>query len=126
VVVSPQNDNLALARRMLASFARGDLDAYLGALSPDVEAHPSLRGGPTLRGREAVADWLSQFTTGDLEARALDYEVRGDCVVIRAYLRSRDGSNLAESQFFWVCQFKDGQVVRMESHPSRESALASC
>jgi ketosteroid isomerase-like protein len=127
-VETRQRDNMALARRLFASFEQHDLDAFLGTLHPDIEAHPSIGGGPELHGRDAVADWLQQFaSTGDeLEARPLDFETAGDCVIVRGYLRMREGTTLAESQTFWLCEFRDGQIVRMESHASRTTALARC
>jgi ketosteroid isomerase-like protein len=121
-------DNLALARRVFGWFKEHDRDAFLSALHPDVYAHPSLNGGPELHGREEVALWWSECTgdSGDLEARPLDFEQRGDCVLVRGYLRHRDGRTLAESQVFWVCEVRDGQIIRMESYPTRSAALAAC
>ena len=116
-----------LARQVFESFERGDMDAFFATLHPDVEAHPSLDGAPILMGKEAVAEWMAGFLThAELEVRPLDYELTGNCVIVRGYLRHRDGRTLAESQFFWVCEFRDGQIIRMESHPSRSAALASC
>jgi ketosteroid isomerase-like protein len=123
-----QSDNLALARRVFGWFKDRDAEAFLSALHPDIYAHPSLDGGPVLRGRDEVARWWSEFAGdgGDLEARPLDFEQRGDCVLVRGYLRHRDGRTLAESQVFWLCEVRDGQIIRMESFPSRSAALAGC
>jgi ketosteroid isomerase-like protein len=121
------SDNLALARQVFEWFERGDMDAYLATLHPDVQAHPSVDGAPTLQGKEAVSEWMAGFMAhAELEVRPLDYEVSGSCVIIRGYLRHRDGRTLSESQLFWVCEFRDGQIIRMESHPTRSAALAAC
>jgi len=118
---------LALARQVFGWFEDGDMDAFLAVLHPDVKAHPSVDGGPVLEGREAVSRWMAGFMAhAEMEARPLDYEVQGECVIVRGYLRHRDGRTLAESQVFWVYEFRDGQVVRMESHQSRSAALAAC
>jgi ketosteroid isomerase-like protein len=124
-VETTQSDNLALARRLFTSFEQHDMDAFLGALHPDVHARLVVAGSPELEGREAVADWLQQFASvgGELEARPLDFEIAGDCVIVRGYLRAREGTTLAESQIFWVCEFRDAQIVRVESHSSRTAAL---
>ena len=120
-------DNLALARQVFEWFERGDMDAYLATLHPEVQAHPSVDGAPKLTGKHAVSEWMAGFMKhADLEVRPLDYEVCGNCVIIRGYLRHREGRTLAESQLFWLCEFRDGQIVRMESHPSRSAALAAC
>ena len=122
------SSNLALARQVFSWFAEGDTDAFLAALHPDVKAHPSVGGGPVLVGRAAVSEWMAAgfMTHAEIEARPLDYEVQGDCVIVRGYLRHREGRTLAESQVFWVYEFRDGQIVRMESHQSRSAALAAC
>ena len=104
------------------------MDAFLSSLHVDVEAHPSIDGAPHLHGRKEVEEWLAQVRTvdADMEARPMEFEARGDCVVVRGYLRRREGRALAESQVHWLYEFRDGQVIRMESHPTRQSALAAC
>jgi ketosteroid isomerase-like protein len=127
VIGTRSSSNLALARQIFDWFDKGDTDAFLATLHPDVEAHPSIGDGRVLEGREAVSEWMAGFMThAEIEARPLDYELQGDCVIVRGYLRHRDGRTLAESQVFWVYQFRDGQIVRMESHQSRSAALAAC
>jgi ketosteroid isomerase-like protein len=122
------NENVALARKVFGWFADGDMDSLIAALSPDVRARPLLDGAPVLTGRDAVTRWWSEFASlgGDLELRPLEFEARGDCVVVRGYMRHRAGRTLAESQVHWLYEISDGRIVRMESHPSRKSALASC
>ena len=104
------------------------MDSFLSVLHPDVEAHPSIDGAPRLRGREEIVRWWSQFREldGEIEVRPLDFEPRGDCVIVRGYLRRREGRALAESEVHWLYEFRDGLIVRMESHPTRPSALAAC
>ena len=120
--------NLALARQILSRFIEHDMESFVSMLHADVEAHPSIDGGPVLHGREAVTSWWAQYASmdGDIEVRPLEFETRGDCVIVRGYLRRREGRTLAESQVHWLYEFRDGLVVRMESHPTRQSALASC
>jgi ketosteroid isomerase-like protein len=123
-----QTDQLALARQVFGWFQQHDTDAFLGALHPNVHARPSISGSPDLHGRGEVALWWNGLAAdgADLEARPLDFEERGDCVLVRGYLRHREGRTLAESQVFWLCQFRDGMIVRMESYTSRSAALAAC
>lgn len=100
----------------------------MSVLHVDAEAHPSIGGAPQLHGREEIARWWDQLDRldGDIEVRPLDFEARGDCVIVRGYLRRRQGRALAESQVHWLYEFRDGLIVRMESHPTRQSALAAC
>jgi ketosteroid isomerase-like protein len=120
-------DNLTLARQAFDWFIAHDMDSFVSVLHPDVEAHPSIDGAPLLHGRDEVVQWWAQFAElgGDIEVRPLDFEARGNCVIVRGYLRRREGRALAESQVHWLYEFRDGLIVRMESHPTRQSALAA-
>jgi ketosteroid isomerase-like protein len=128
VATATRNEaNLALARQVFDLFIAHDMDSFVSMLHPDVEARPSIDGAPLLHGREAVASWWEKFATlgGEIEVRPLDFEARGDCVIVRGYLRRRERRTLAESQVHWLYEFRDGLVIRMESHPTRQSALAA-
>ena len=121
--------NLALARQVFDRFIEHDMESFVSMLHPDVEAHPQIDGAPLLHGREAVTSWwqdLIKAREGDIEVRPLEFETRGDCVIVRGYLRHREGRALSESQVHWLYEFRDGLIFRMESHPTRQSALASC
>jgi ketosteroid isomerase-like protein len=113
---------------MFAWYQQRDVDSAVDALHPDVQARPSIAGGPVLDGREAVAAWWRSLTTVDdeLEVRPLDFEECGDAVIVRGYLRHREGRTLAENQVFWVYGFRDGLIDRMESYPTRDAAHAAC
>lgn len=122
------SEGVALLRQVFDWLRLRDMDAFLGALDPDVEAHPSLGEGTVLHGRAEVRAWLSQFADVDheFEVRPLEFEERGDCVLVRGYLRHRAERTLAENQVYWVCKVCNGQIVRMESHPTRSAALRAC
>lgn len=127
-IATRSDANLALARQIFVWFTEGDLDSVVAALAPDVQAHPSIEGAPVLHGREEVEAWWREVASadGELEARPLDFEARGDCVIVRGYLRHRSGRTLAESQVYWLYEIRDGQIVRMESHQTRRAALRAC
>ena len=100
-------DSLSVARRLFDAFSKGGTDAIAGMLAPDVNWAGVADGGT------------------DIEARPLDFELHGDAVIVRGYLRRRDGRTLAESQVFWLYEVRDGLITRMESHPSRAAALGA-
>jgi ketosteroid isomerase-like protein len=127
-VAVSNSEGVALLRQIFEWLQQRDVDSFLAVLHPDVEAHPSIGGGAELHGRAEVAEWLREFAAvpGDLEARPLDFEEHGGCVLVRGYLRHRAGRVLAESQVYWLYEIRDGQVVRMESHASRRAAFAAC
>ncbi len=96
-------------------------------LHPDVKARPRIDGSRELEGREAVLEWWAEVERrgAEVEARPLDFELLGDVVIVRGYLRHHDGRTLAENQVFWLYEIHDGLITRMESHPSRKAALAA-
>ena len=122
------NANVALVRQVFELFSRGDWDTVVSMLAPDVQAKPSIFQAPHLVGRDAVARWWTQMPAleADVEARPLDFEAVGDCVLVRGYLRHRDGRTLSESQMYWLYEMRGGLIVRMESHPTRATALRAC
>ena len=119
--------NVTLARKVFSLFETEDFGAVVPLLHEDVQARPSLDGAPALSGRDAVEAWWNTFASVDaeFEVRPLEFEPRGDCVIVRGYLRHRSGRTLAESQVFWLYEIHNGLITRMESHPTRASALAS-
>ena len=92
-----------------------------------VKARPGINGSPELESRAEVLEWWADIERrgAEVEARPLDFELHGDVVIVRGYLRYRDGRTLAENQVFWLYEVHDGQITRMESHPSRKAALAA-
>ena len=104
------------------------MDAFFELIHPDVRSFPSIAGRPTIEGKEAVIAWWSSIAgdATDLEARPLDFEVHDRCVIVRGYLRHREERTLSESQVFWLYEIKDGLVIRMESHPTRDRAIEAC
>ncbi len=118
-------DSLSVARRLFDAFSDGGTDAIADMLAPDVIARPQTAGSPVLEGRAAVREyWADLAVRGtEIEVRPLEFELHGDTVIVRGYLRRRDGRTLAESQVFWLYEVHEGLVTRMESHPSRASAL---
>jgi ketosteroid isomerase-like protein len=125
-VTTTRSQNLALARQLFDSISRGDPEAMRAMLHPNVHAAPTIGGASSLDGPDAVMDWWRGLTGADteFEARPLDYEVSGDCVIVRGYLRHRANRVLSERLTYWLYEIRDGLIVRMESHPSREAALA--
>lgn len=118
-------ESVALVRQLFTWFNDRDIASFKSALAPDVEARPSIDGAPVLRGADAVADWWISVTGLDdaVEVRPLEYDSQGDCVVVRGYLRHRNGRTLSESEVYWLYEVRDGLIVRMESYPTRRAAL---
>jgi uncharacterized protein len=122
-------ENVDLARRGYEAFARGDLDAVLEFMHPEIEAHdpPEVPDAAIHRGREAVRrDWEQ---TADLfEGFSIDVEKsfeRGDEVVVflRFRGRGRESDAEVEAPMAHVWTIRDGKAVRLRQFLDRAEAL---
>jgi ketosteroid isomerase-like protein len=123
--------NVSVIRQVEAAFNRGDLDAMLALLSPDVEweiseNNPAAR---TLHGRDEIRayleDWLD--TMKGLHYEASRYMDVGDAVVQIGTVTSRvrDGGSELTVPLAFVTRFRNGVPVRTEEYLDVERALAA-
>ena len=121
-----------IARRGWDALNRGDLDAVLSFIDPEVEWRPALgpggMEGNVYRGKAAYERWLREelpevwvnFRGEDLEFT----ELPDGRVLLLGYLHSRGRSSGAEVRvpFGQLAQFRDGRVVRLDAYPDHASA----
>ena len=122
---------MEVLRRGYEAFGRGDVDAVLELLVPDVEWSPAIGailGVETLRGREA----LRQFLLRDLfegfdqfRAEPLSFEDLGDFVLVMVRYTGRGESSGIEmdQRLAALYEIRNRQVVTMRDYPTREEAL---
>jgi ketosteroid isomerase-like protein len=111
------------------SFNRGDVEALLDLLHPDVEWVPpatSLEPQP-LRGREAVREYLAPDFFESQTAEPLETIEEGNRLFVAARIRARgSGSGIELDQIaFHVLTIQDGRAVRFEAHVDRLTALTA-
>jgi ketosteroid isomerase-like protein len=124
-------ENLDLARKGYEAFARGDLDAAIELMHPEIEAHdpPEVPDATIYRGREAVRrDW--EQTSELMEDFSIDVERtfdRGDEVVafVRFRGRGRGSDAEVEAPMAHVWTFRDGKAVRLRQFIDRAEALGA-
>jgi uncharacterized protein len=124
-------ENVERVRGGYEAFARGDVDAVLELLAPDVDWHPAIAailGVETLRGREAVRRFLSRdlFEGFDrFRADPLSFEDLGDFVLVMVRYTGRgEGSGIElDQRFATLYEIRNGQTVTMRDYPTREEAL---
>ena len=122
-------ENVDLARRGYEAFARGDLDAALELMHPEIEAHdpPEVPDAAIYRGREAVRrDW--EQTSDLFEDFSIDVEEifdRGDEVVVFLRFRGRGRGSDAELEapVAHVWTLRDGKAIRLRQFLDRDQAL---
>ncbi len=124
-------ENIERVRGGYEAFARGDLEAVLELLDPDVDWQPAIApilGVEAVRGREGVR----QFLTRDLfegfdefRAEPLSFEDLGETVLVMVRYTGRGESTGLELKqtFAAVYEIRDGKTVRMRDYPSRAEAL---
>jgi uncharacterized protein len=125
-------ENVETVRGGYEAFARGDLDAVLDRLAPDVDWHPAIApilGVETVRGREAVR----RFFTRDLfegfdqfRAEPLSFEDLGDdhvLVMVRYVGRGERSGIEMDQRFATLYELRDGKTVTMRDYLTRAEAL---
>lgn len=124
-------DEVVKFRRALEAFNRGDLEAAMQDMDPEVEWFPpgSLPDKQTYRGYDAVRAWwatLSDVFT-DFQIEPGEFRDLGDGVVmvaVKAVGSGKESGVPVEASF---CMLGTGHdlLKRMEFFPSEEEALAA-
>lgn len=123
--------NVELARRGLEAFNRGDIEAVLAMLAPDVavKSSPDLANPGDFHGHDGfltwMRDWMDAWERFRVEAR--DAVTVGDAVVLSVHqVASGRGSGVeVEMDVAYLFAFAGGKVARLELHAGMEDALAA-
>jgi ketosteroid isomerase-like protein len=122
-------ENVEIVRKVIDAFNRGDLDAWLGFLSPEVvwESLPLPGFRDVYRGRAEAREWI------ELLLEVFDFHLEideitalsDDRVLMAASTRGRGrGSGLPlERQSWEVLWLADGLITRRQGLLTRDEAL---
>jgi uncharacterized protein len=118
-----------LVRRGFDTFARGDLESFLGFVDRDIEISepPELPGRRTYRGHQGLLDsmaaWAGQFE--EFHAEPIRMIDAGDQVVVLVRQRGRGkGSGaMVEQRFGYVLTIQKGKLIRWEAFNRFAEAL---
>jgi uncharacterized protein len=124
-------ENVEQVRGGYEAFARGDVDAVLERLAPDVDWHPAIApilGVETMRGRGAVRRFLTRdlFEGFDqFHAEPLSFEDLGDFVLVMVRYTGRgESSGIGlDQRFATLFELRDGKTVTMRDYSTRAEAL---
>jgi ketosteroid isomerase-like protein len=115
---------------MLTAYVSGDEETMRASIAPDGEIYgaPGLINAGTYHGYEGFRQWIAQWEEAWGE---VDYDLRepvdfGETiVVIPVRITGRGaGSGLeVDSQFGWLYEIKDDQMVRFHVYPAVDEAL---
>ena len=118
-----------LVRGAYEAFSRGEFDAVVNLLHPDVEWVPpsdSVEPLP-LRGRDAVREYLAPNVFEDQTAEPVEVVEEGNRVLVAAHVRARaSGSGIELDQIVYhLYTIENGLAVRFSAHVDRNEALAA-
>jgi ketosteroid isomerase-like protein len=123
-------ENVEIVRRVFDAFNRRNIDAFLGALDPDVEWIPIMAAleGRVYRGHEGTRRWIEDLTADweFFEPRFEEFRDLGDRVVVFGHWRARGRASAVELENqpgTWLYEVKDGKVVLMRTFTDRAEAL---
>jgi ketosteroid isomerase-like protein len=123
-------ENVELVRKSIDAVNRGDLDAWMSFLSPDVVwESQTIRGvTPVFRGRAEARAWLEQFRElfEEIHLEIEQITALGDERVLSGYteIGRGAGSGAPTEQKVWsILWVAEGLIKRRQSFPTREKAL---
>ena len=123
-------ENVEIVRRGYEANARGDVEATLAALAPEIEIHDhDIPDAGEYRGPEGLlrwqADWERSWESWRQEPE--DFIDAGDRVVavLRIYAKGRHSGVDVERLDGAVWTLRGGKAVRLDYYGSKEEALRS-
>lgn len=130
-VLSPQEAQHAIAelRAAYAAFNRGDMDAAVQSLDPQVEwSEPAeFPGGGTYHGIEGAKHYLAQSRAGAAQiiSEPEQFIAAGNRIVVfvRARVLPKHSTTWQDIRLADVYTFQNGRVTAMHAFTNREDAL---
>ena len=130
--MSSPEENVAVVRAGLEAFQRGDVEAFLAFLDPEVElVSPAELPNPIhTHGREGYVQWYTRWLEAweTFEVEPEEFEPAGERhVVMRVTQRGvGKGSGIeVEMQAFYMLEVEGGMAKRVHLYPQREQARAA-
>ncbi len=115
-----------VVRRGYEAFNRGDFDAAVERVHPEIEFFPAGDQAP-LRGVDALRAWMEPDAFESQQLQPREFRVQGNNVLVRSYARARGaGSGIEMDLEFWVLWTfdDDGIFTRVENFLPHQDAKA--
>jgi ketosteroid isomerase-like protein len=117
---------VASLRRIYEAFNRGDFDAAIALMHPEMEYVPP-GGQSSLRGAEAVRAWMEPDAFEENQVEPLEFSIHDNKVLVRQHARARGaGSGIALDMEIWGVWTlnDDGLATRFEVYLPHQEAEA--
>ena len=119
-------DNVQALRSVYEAFNRGDFEAVMRAVHPDIE-FVRFGGQSPVRGLAALREWMEPDAFEDQRFEPLDFTPNGNKVLVRHHFTGRgagSGMALDFTSFAVFTLDDDGLVTRLEAFFPYEEAKA--
>ena len=127
--MTEESDVIQSVRRGYDAFSRGDFDAAVAEMHPDVEWRRARWGPDTapLKGADAVRAWMTPDIFEDQKVTLEEVIENRDKVFVQATFSGRaTGSGIEISNRGWhVWTIRDGKAGELEFFADRSEALAA-
>jgi ketosteroid isomerase-like protein len=120
-------ENVEIVRRGFTAWSGGDATALIQVLDPDVVLRVEQAGQGVYRGHEgamkSLVDWTEDID--DFKVVPEEFLDKGDYVVVRTRQTGRGKASGVplEGLFWFVCQMREGTVVRVHVLNTEQAAL---
>jgi uncharacterized protein len=121
-------ENLEIVRRGYDAYARGDVEAILADLHPEMVTFREEPDGATFHGPEgflqAIAEWVEDFDEFAATAEEL-IDANDDQVIVRVHqvaTGARSGARI-EGEFWFVHTLADSKLKRLDMLTTKLKAL---
>jgi ketosteroid isomerase-like protein len=127
----PGRDDVEVIREAFQRWNSGDIDYWIEHADPEVEVWSKYaaldQGGGPYRGHAGMREWRAEIDRNFAFHKVLADDVRsvGDKVLVLGSVRFRGKASGSEMQypFGWVCEMRDGSLLRMFFYSSHREAL---
>jgi uncharacterized protein len=127
--LSTESDAVRSLRRGYDAFNRGDFDAAVAEMHPEVEWLRAEQAPDTtpLKGTDAVRAWMTPDVFEEQHVTLEEVIENGDKVFVQGSFRVRaSGSGIEISDRAWhVWTIRDGKAARLDFFQDRSEALAA-
>ncbi len=117
---------VASLRRIYEAFNRGDFDAAIALMHPEMEYVPP-GGQSSLRGAEAVRAWMEPDAFEENQVEPLEFNIHDNKVLVRQHARARGAGSGIELDLeiwgVWTLN-DDGLATRLEVYLPHQEAEA--